>query len=121
MFRGRLLRKVTDKPEELKYACGKALELAGVEVKELGDVIKFKEWVKYRCEKLDDYINTKKEENKTDEKKSYTLDYAIKIMNFYEPGHDVLRMKLSYFISCHNAAIEKVKTQKEPNQNTEEQ
>jgi len=121
MIRGRKLRKITEKPDQLAYACKKAKEISGIEINNLRDISKFKEWVKYRCEKLSDYENMKLKETEDKKKdgKVYIIRYAIRIMNYLEKSLEVEKIKCSVFLEYNAEAMEKAERQKNNNQNNE--
>jgi hypothetical protein len=122
MIKTRRLRKIIPKTEELKFACEKAKELTGIEIINLDDVKKFREWAKYKKEKLYSYESGKiKEATDTlKDGKVYTIRYAIRVMNFLKQSIDVEKMKCSTFICYNTEAISKVAQLKNAQKTDEE-
>lgn len=108
-FRGRKLRMITERPDELRYACEKAKELTGKEISTMDDVFQFKEKVIERVQKLISYKGKLIAEEKNKGERVYIIAYAKMILNFIEEtGHNVRKMIASDFIDYNNLALKKV-------------
>lgn len=108
--RSRRLRKLTDKPELFAHCCKQVKRLTGIEVNNIDDVIRFKQLVQYRQDKLNEHYKRKNQSQPDQDvpKRKLISVASSYLMYLDQPVIDVERMKLLHFIELKKLAVAKM-------------